>query len=46
MNNIDKYRVAANIAEYHIVSKEIFLRISSFTTKGIIPEGLNSLGQL
>ena len=27
MINIDKYRVAANIKEYHIVSKLIFLRI-------------------
>ena len=25
--NIDKYRVAANIIEYHIISKFIFLRI-------------------
>ena len=25
--NIDKYRVAANIAEYHIISKLIFRRI-------------------
>ena len=25
--NIDKYRVAANIIEYHIISKLIFLRI-------------------
>ena len=25
--NIDKYRVAANITEYHIISKLIFLRI-------------------
>ena len=25
--NIDKYRVAANISEYHIISKLIFLRI-------------------
>ena len=29
--NIDKYRVAANITEYHITSQLIFLRI-------IIPE--------
>ena len=29
--NIDKHRVAANITEYHIVSKFIFLKI-------IIPE--------
>ncbi len=27
MINIDKYRVAANITEYHIVAKVIFLRI-------------------
>ncbi len=26
--NIDKYRVAANITEYHIISKLIFLRIT------------------
>ncbi len=26
-SNINKYRVAANIAEYHIISKLIFLRI-------------------
>ena len=25
--NIDKYRVVANITEYHIISKLIFLRI-------------------
>ena len=25
--NIDKYRVAANITEYHIISKLIFIRI-------------------
>ena len=25
--NIDKYRVAANITDYHILSKKIFLRI-------------------
>ncbi len=25
--NIDKYRVAANITEYHYISKLIFLRI-------------------
>ena len=25
--NIDKYRVATNITEYHIISKLIFLRI-------------------
>ena len=25
--NIDKYRVASNITEYHIISKLIFLRI-------------------
>ena len=25
--NIDKYRLAANIAEYHIISKLIFQRI-------------------
>ncbi len=25
--NIDKYRLAANITEYHIISKLIFLRI-------------------
>ena len=25
--NIDKYRVAANITEYHIISKSIFHRI-------------------
>ena len=25
--DIDKYRVAANITEYHIISKLIFLRI-------------------
>ncbi len=25
--NIDKFRVAANITEYHIISKLIFLRI-------------------
>ncbi len=25
--NIDKYRAAANITEYHIISKLIFLRI-------------------
>ena len=25
--NIDKYRVAANITEYHIISKLIFFRI-------------------
>ena len=25
--NINKYRVAANITEYHIISKLIFLRI-------------------
>ena len=25
---IDKYRVAANITEYHIISKVIFLRIT------------------
>ena len=25
--NIDKYRVAANITEYHIISQLIFLRI-------------------
>ena len=25
--NIDKYRVAVNITEYHIISKLIFLRI-------------------
>ncbi len=25
--NIDKYRVAGNITEYHIMSKLIFLRI-------------------
>ncbi len=27
MINIDKYRVAANIRDYHIVTKLIFLRI-------------------
>ena len=32
--NIDKYRVAANITEYHIESKLIFLRI-------IIPKFMN-----
>ncbi len=26
--NIDKYRVAANITEYHIISKLMFLRIN------------------
>ena len=26
--NIDKYRVAANITEYHIISKLIFLKSS------------------
>ena len=25
--NIDKYRVAANITEYHIISKGIFLKV-------------------
>ena len=25
--NIDKYRVAANITEYHIILKSMFLRI-------------------
>ena len=36
--NIDKYRVAANITEYHFVSKLIFLRI-------IIPKCM-TIGQL
>ncbi len=26
LSNIDKYRVAAKITEYHIISKSIFLR--------------------
>ena len=26
-SNIDKYRVAANITEYHIISKLIFLKV-------------------
>ena len=25
--NMDKYRVAANITKYHVISKSIFLRI-------------------
>ncbi len=30
--NIDKYRVLANITEYHIMSKLIFLRINHYVT--------------
>ena len=33
--NINKYRVAANITEYHNIT----------TAKGIIPESLSSIGQ-
>ena len=51
--NIDKYRVAVNITEYHI-SKLIFLRIcipkfmkikQFLAAKGKILESLNSIGQ-
>ena len=34
--NIDKYSVAANITEYHIISKLIFLRIIIPKDKAII----------
>ena len=29
--NIDKYRVASNIIEYHIISKLIFLRLIHYS---------------
>ena len=34
--NIDKYSVAANITEYHIISKSIFLRLKIHEEKEII----------
>ncbi len=44
--NIDKYKVAANITEYHIIlSYSCFVFTRYLTAQGTIPESLSSIGQ-